>query len=427
MNAEEQRRLIEELRHSSNCSHPIRLRGDMVNLATGEVGERTLKVACKDRRDALCPACSYLYRTDAWIIASTGLTGGKGVPVEVQTHPQLFVTLTAPSFGAVHTVRENGRCVRRARGLVSCPHGHPTFCPRSHRDGDPLLGQPLCLECFDYDGAVLWNAHASRLWSVTLQDIRRSISEAGGVARTRFSEVAQVHYLKVAEIQRRGLVHFHCLLRVDGPGAIDAEPPAWANEDLIAGVISTMVRRAWTTGLEGSRIEWGSVLDVQGLTNDSGEANKVAGYIAKYSTKTTDGSKDLARAFSSRRQIENLVDNPHLARLAQSAWDLGVRDELQPLRLPEHAHTLGFTGQLITKSRGYSLTFGELRRARSEYMSAEREDDPIEGSFRYEGRGYDDPRGTQLAEFFFNAGRELRVEARETSRDATSKGSDATA
>ena len=84
--------MLQELQGSSNCSHPIRLRGEIVNTATGEVTERGLRVACKDRREVVCPACSYLYRADTWILVSTGLVGGKGTPVVVGTHPRLFVT-----------------------------------------------------------------------------------------------------------------------------------------------------------------------------------------------------------------------------------------------------------------------------------------------------------------------------------------------
>jgi hypothetical protein len=78
------------------------LRGEFVNAATGEVNERPLLVACKDRRALLCPSCSYLYKADAWIVVSTGLIGGKGVPASISNHPRLILTLTAPSFGSVH-------------------------------------------------------------------------------------------------------------------------------------------------------------------------------------------------------------------------------------------------------------------------------------------------------------------------------------
>ena len=33
--------------------------------------------------------------------------------------------------------------------------------------------------------------------------------------------------------------------------------------------------------------------------------------------------------------------------------------------------------------------------------------DPVEGTFHYEGRGYDDPRAVELAEVFFTMQREL--------------------
>ena len=57
-------------------------------------------VACKDRRAALCPACAHTYKGDAWQVVASGLRGGKGVPAEVGMRPRVFVTLTAPSFGA---------------------------------------------------------------------------------------------------------------------------------------------------------------------------------------------------------------------------------------------------------------------------------------------------------------------------------------
>ena len=61
-----------------------------------------LLVACKDRRAAVCPSCARLYQADAWHLVAAGIRGGKGVPPSVVAHPQLFVTLTAPSFGPVH-------------------------------------------------------------------------------------------------------------------------------------------------------------------------------------------------------------------------------------------------------------------------------------------------------------------------------------
>jgi len=415
VNAEERARLVREVELSGNCSHPIRLRGEMVNLATGEVAESALRVACKDRRRAVCPACSFLYKADAWIMVSAGLVGGKGISESVVTHPRHFVTLTAPSFGSVHTIRADGGCVRRPRARAAepgqCVHGQLRYCGVHHDEHDSRLGRPLCVGCFDYEGAVLWNAQASRLWNNTIQLIRRSLAEEADLVQTQLRAVAQLNYLKVAEMQRRGLVHFHVVLRADGPKTVDADPPLWLTSELLAHVVRNSVSQARATGLAGGYQQWGRMLDIRDLAHDVDDARKVASYVAKYSTKTTDGTRDLAYRFHHRRQIENLSRDAHARQMALTAWDLASRPPLASLNLREHAHAFGFTGQLITKSRHYSTTFGAMRTARAQHMASLNTGEPVAGTFYYEGRGYDDPRGTDLAELFFSMQQELRREA----------------
>ena len=438
MDAEVRSRLVREVTLAGNCSHPIRLRGEMVNMATGEVGESLLRVACKDRREVVCAACSYLYKADAWILVASGLAGGKSIPESVVQHPRLFVTLTAPSFGPVHTINDRGGCVlsgsatdrsttssdasespRREDVLPrSCRHPVGLTCSSRHREGDPILGQPLCERCFDYEGTVLWNAHASRLWSRTILHLRRLLAEDTGVSQSAFKNVALVHYLKVAEIQRRGSVHFHALLRADGPDDIGDEPPTWLTSAELARTFRSAVSQVHIDGLNGLPVVWGRIVDVQDVSLGADDPLKVASYIAKYATKTTDGTRDLARRFKLRRQIEIMVDDPHARRLALTAWDLGEVAQYSALNLPHHAHAFGYTGHLITKSRGYSTTFAALRGARSEYMASRNAGDPIEGTFHFEGRGYDDPRGVDVAEIFFAMRRELRQEAARARREA---------
>lgn len=113
--------LVKDIQQAGGCSHPIRLRGEFVNVATGEVNERPLLVACKDRRALLCPSCSYLYKADAWIVVSTGLIGGKGVPASISDHPRLFLTLTAPSFGTVHAQKRRFVSTRTVAFLQARP------------------------------------------------------------------------------------------------------------------------------------------------------------------------------------------------------------------------------------------------------------------------------------------------------------------
>ena len=134
-------------------------------------------MACKTRRASRCPSCAEIYRADTYQLIRAGLVGGKGVPDTVTDHPAVFVTLTAPSFGAVHTRREKNGTVlpcrpRRDRG--TCPHGRAQSCTERHAADDPRLGEPLCPDCYDYAGSVLFNALAPELWRRFTLALRRT-------------------------------------------------------------------------------------------------------------------------------------------------------------------------------------------------------------------------------------------------------------
>jgi hypothetical protein len=70
----------------------------------------------------------------------------------------------------------------------------------------------LCPDCYDYNAAVVWNAHAPELWRRTMIGRRRWLDR---IAKAHGTQV-KVSYAKVAEFQTRGLVHFHALIRLDG-------------------------------------------------------------------------------------------------------------------------------------------------------------------------------------------------------------------
>jgi len=148
-----------QLRSSGCCAHPVRLRGEVRDgsgrllWSTATEPDGILRKACGNRREAICPPCSQTYYGDAFQLVASGLRGGKGVPDTVAHHPAVFLTLTAPSFGAVHTRRHapDGqplRC-RPRRDSPVCPHGIRLSCGEIHEDNDPCLGQPLCPDCYD--------------------------------------------------------------------------------------------------------------------------------------------------------------------------------------------------------------------------------------------------------------------------------------
>jgi len=206
------------------CAHPIRLAGTEHRL-DGRTGELVpdagapagvLLTGCGNRRSARCPACSALYRADTWQLIAAGLRGGKGLPDTITKHPRLFITLTAPAFGPVHSRRTHRPTARTCRPRTGhCPHQRPRGCALRHPAGDRRLGTPLCQQCFDYPGAVLWNAHVGELWRRTSISWQRALAHQAQLTPAALRRQLRISYTKVAEFQGRGLVHLHAVARLD--------------------------------------------------------------------------------------------------------------------------------------------------------------------------------------------------------------------
>jgi hypothetical protein len=84
--------------YPGGCLQPVLLRGrvDHIDGATGELLHRyttvhepggVLPIACKTRRASQCPPCAEVYRADTYQLIRAGLSGGKGIPDTVATHP----------------------------------------------------------------------------------------------------------------------------------------------------------------------------------------------------------------------------------------------------------------------------------------------------------------------------------------------------
>ncbi|GLV51278.1 hypothetical protein TBS_18480 [Thermobispora bispora] len=240
-----------QIRRAGGCRQPIHLRGTVEHYdrATGRLLHRystsrepdgVLRVPCKTRRASRCPSCAETYRADTYHLIRAGLAGGKGVPETVTSHPCLFVTLTAPSFGPVHARRErNGRILpcHPRRDAATCPHGRVISCTTRHGTDEECLGEPLCPECYDYTGAVLFNAVAPQLWKRFTDALRRHLATLGGLTLAEMRDQLIVSFAKVAEYQRRGVVHIHAVIRLDGPDGPTTPPPAWATLDLLTRAV----------------------------------------------------------------------------------------------------------------------------------------------------------------------------------------------
>ncbi len=375
---------------AARCSSPIRLTGERltVHRETGEIVERfrsadapdgVVLVACGNRRSSRCPSCSTIYRRDAFSLVRAGVAGdlARGISSELASHPRVFATLTVPSFGAVHRRLVRGSSVLpcRARATdTTCVHGRPISCCIRHDQDDAALGQPLCPHCYDYEGAVLWNAHAGALWRRTTIRMTRILAARAGVSRTELGDLVRVSFVKVAEFQARGLVHLHVILRLDGPER--SAPPSWANTDLLAQIVAEAAPQTWlrTQRPDGMPlvVRWGSQLDIRSIRpNAQGEGSdtRVAGYLAKYATKAAENAGGADRRLRSAYEIGLLPVTDHARAMMATCWALGGDPRYEHLRLRAWAHMLGFRGHFLTKARRYSITFGALRTARVRFRT----------------------------------------------------------
>ena len=376
---------------ANRCSSPIRLAGERltVNRDTGEIVERfaasgtpfgVLRVACGNRRASRCPSCSDVYRHDAYALVRAGLVGdeGRGVSLDVASHPRVFATFTAPSFGAVHRRVVRGASTLPCRARASqgtCSHGRPTSCQVRHAGDDGAVGQPLCRDCYDYEAAVLWNAHAGALWRRTTIAMNRCLAAQAGVSRSAAPAQMRLSFAKVAEFQIRGLVHIHAVVRIDGPDQGSAAP-AWATCELLAEIVSQAAARTSLRieGPAGADIElrWGVQLDVRAIqpgTDGKWSDARVAGYLAKYATKAAEKAGGADGRMRSGYEIGQQPATDHARAMMATAWRLGGLAQYAHLRLRAWAHMLGFRGHFLTKARRYSMTFGALRTARVRYRT----------------------------------------------------------
>ncbi|MGW1067314.1 replication initiator protein RepSA [Streptomyces aureus] len=362
----------EQIKRTGGCANPIHLMGQTVtrDRATGDVlysystadepGGR-LRVACGNRRASRCPSCAWTYAGDTYHLIRAGITGDvtKGVSTVVREHPRVFATLTAPSFGPVHNRPASGRC----------------RCGAQHLEDDPALGTALDPARYDYAGAVLWNNHAGDLWRRFTIYLRREIAARAGLTQTAMKEVCQVSFGKVAEFQKRGAVHFHAVVRMDGPDGPDTSPPAWATVALLDDAIRAAADRVsvplTAAGDFPARVlRWGSQVDVQpigALGHEELTEQAVASYVAKYATKAAETTGTVDRRVGELSELDKLPLPAHTRRLIEACWDL---DDAYPERMLAHwSHMLGFRGHFSTKSRRYSTTLGALRQVRADYRA----------------------------------------------------------
>jgi hypothetical protein len=390
------------------CCHPVRLRGVVMTndgngrrlaFSTGSLPDGVFLKACGTRRETRCPSCASVYRGDARHLVRAGLIGGKGVDESVTERPAVLLTLTAPSFGLVHSAKTGGPC-RPSSPTASCQHGQPLTCFRHHANDDDVVGTPLCVDCYDYESAVLHNACTAELWRRTTIYLMRHLASALGRTQAETKTLVKLSFCRVAEYQRRGVVHLHAVIRADG---INGAVPPLSVEQLARASLSTA--RAVSVAHASGIARWGNQVDVQVLDRTDGQrAQKVGQYVAKYATKSSAESGALDYRITSEEDLSRRELNPHVRTMAEMAWTLGADEKFAHLHLRRHAHSLGYGGHFLSKSRRYSTSFRALKADRVAWRSQQRHgvataDHSVEARWHAVGIGWASPGEALFAGF----------------------------
>jgi hypothetical protein len=228
----------------------------------------------------------------------------------------------------------------------------------------------------------------------------------------RYGVKVAIRYAKVAEMQRRGVLHYHAVLRLDGvdpedPDAIVPPPAAITAEHFRALILKAAAETALRTPDHPDKpggwvLTWGAptgeYADVRiirrGVSDQHITERYVAGYLAKYATKSTEATGHVSRRITAA--TINLYADPttHTGRLVDACWTLGrpiappTTDLRDPATAPagpltanelakrnpyaglrRWAHQLGQGGHFSTKSRRYSTTLAALRAARQHHTT----------------------------------------------------------
>lgn len=244
---------------------------------------------------------------------------------------------------------------------------------------------------------MLWHAHASKLWDRFVIDVRRRLASAVGLVQSRFAEQARLSFARVAEYQKRAAVHVHAVVRLDGPNGPADEPPAWGTAELLTDAVRASARRVlvrtpYNLAVGELTLRWGSQVDARPLRadGDGPDDDAVAAYVAKYVTKgASDTGAGTDHPLTTWVDIESAPVSEHVRTLMRTCWRLGGLPEYAPLRLRAWAHTLGYRGHILTKSRAYSTTYAALRAERARHQGhADTPDLVTERHWRYVGSGH---------------------------------------
>lgn len=304
-----------------HCLHPMR-----IVAADAPRGYRIVR--CGSKSWSYCSHCANLYQMDQNTVVGSGCLR-RQLDKKVEDFKFYAVTLSAPSFGKVHSYSS-------VEGQYRCACGGFHY-----KDTDPLLGVPVQKYYYRYSDHIRWNAHVTELLKYTMKYLA--------------DKIPAMEYVAAREWQRRGVLHVHLLVRVP-----KTEKRAKVMREL---------RRLKLYKMEG--YGWGRNHYIDDIPEE--RMGAVVSYLTKSLGKT-------AHQQSSRYGILSEELQGHYAKLDKHArlthCSKGVHCTLGECDRKNHKQ-FGWNGHLLTTSAGWSLsdaktTLTSIRKERAEYMEEKR-------------------------------------------------------
>jgi hypothetical protein len=374
----------------------------------------TIYQPCGTRRADRCPACSELYSRQAFHAVKKGAAAAISEGVE----GFVFATFTPPGadfFGSLQHTFDSAywktvTTGKKATGLPKqchpfgqkCPGcGEKVRCGKRHRPGDGTAGAPIHPQCFRYSRAARWQQATGKLWSRTMDELRRL-----GVVPI---------YSKTAEPQARGLMHFHAIFQ-GGPEVAEiiqrVSSSVRLRDDATGELVPVLTYRtgpkrgqalpapyyqrgpkkgqpkAWAPSTSAST-RWGKTdtkLIGPELPGDDEDAkptalaNRVA-YLVKYATKSAATTQEfapqgslLAKHYARMREAGRVCRHVACA-VALEAWrrdlveqpELLTRDRPRCRRAVQVGEQWGYAGHFLTISRQWGWSLGAERASQRDH------------------------------------------------------------
>ena len=207
---------------TGGCAAPIHLTGSsrVLDRDGAVLLERsgTVLAPCGNRRATVCPACSDRYAADAYHLLRAGLAGDdtKGVP---DTRHRAPAGVPDPDRALVRAGPHPQAHPPRARHPLPLRRAAPPRRPPPRHRRRPRHATTTPARCSG-------RPTPARCGPGSPSPCAAPSPPRSASGRREFRDHARLSYAKVAEYQRRGLVHFHAVIRLDGPDGPTDPPPA---------------------------------------------------------------------------------------------------------------------------------------------------------------------------------------------------------